>query len=197
MAKKVKLDKATGTRGRCFLIYARPAPTEKNPEPKIVAARVYAPNAVFARSRFWKLNLRHFKLRRTQAQLLKVQEIFEKDARRAKNYGIYLKYRSHVGIHNTFKEYRDTTANGAIEQMYSEMAGNHKARRAEIEILNVKKLAKEELRERKPRCLIWEDQKEIQYPLWKRNVRPTHAKYTSLFHTKRPVVMKTGKTVSK
>jgi ribosomal protein L20A (L18A) len=32
------------------------------------------------------------------------------------------------GYHNMYKEYRDTTLNGAVDQMYSEMASRHRVR---------------------------------------------------------------------
>lgn len=33
-----------------------------------------------------------------------------------------------AGYHNMYKEYRDTTLNGAVDQMYSEMASRHRVR---------------------------------------------------------------------
>ena len=35
-----------------------------------------------------------------------------------KNYGIWVRYQSRTGYHNAYKEYRDTTLNGAVEQLY-------------------------------------------------------------------------------
>ncbi len=35
-----------------------------------------------------------------------------------KNFGIWLRYQSRTGYHNMYKEYRDTTLNGAVEQLY-------------------------------------------------------------------------------
>lgn len=35
-----------------------------------------------------------------------------------KNFGIWLRYQSRTGYHNSYKEYRDVTLNGAVEQMY-------------------------------------------------------------------------------
>jgi large subunit ribosomal protein L18Ae len=34
-----------------------------------------------------------------------------------KNFGILLRYDSHTGTHNVYKEYRDVTICGAVEQM--------------------------------------------------------------------------------
>lgn len=43
-------------------------------------------------------------------------QIFEKKPTRTKNYGVWLRYQSRTGYHNMFKEFRDLTLNGAIEQ---------------------------------------------------------------------------------
>jgi len=34
-----------------------------------------------------------------------------------KNYGIWVRYMSRTGFHNMYKEYRDVTLNGAVEQV--------------------------------------------------------------------------------
>ena len=47
-----------------------------------------------------------------------VLQIFEKHPTTIKNYGIWVRYMSRTGFHNAYKEYRDVTLNGAIEQMY-------------------------------------------------------------------------------
>merc|ERR1712072_1463169 len=52
-----------------------------------------------------------------------------------KNYGIYLRYTSRSGIHNMYKEYRDTTLTSAVGQLYSEMASRHRARNRSIQII--------------------------------------------------------------
>ena len=45
-------------------------------------------------------------------------QIFEKNPTTIKNFGIWVRYMSRTGFHNAYKEYRDVTLNGAIEQMY-------------------------------------------------------------------------------
>ena len=196
MAVKRQIEKASGLRGRCFLVYGRALPTEKTPEPQIACSRIYAANAVLAKSKFWKLSLRQYKLKKSRGEVLRVQEVFEKTTTVPRNFGILLRYRSTIGFHNTFKEYRDTTVNGAVNQMYDEMGGNHRVSSDRIEIISVKELKREELRERKPRALVWADAEKIAYPLWKRTDRPTHKKYTSTFKARRPCVLKTGKSIT-
>ena len=46
-------------------------------------------------------------------------QIFEKKPTTIKNFGIWVRYQSRTGYHNMYKEYRDVTLNGAVEQMYS------------------------------------------------------------------------------
>ncbi|OWM78772.1 hypothetical protein CDL15_Pgr002943 [Punica granatum] len=61
--------------------------------------------------------------------------IFEKNPTKIDNYGIWLRYQSRTGYHNMYKEYRDTTLNGAVEQMYTEMASRHRVRFPCIQII--------------------------------------------------------------
>ena len=64
-----------------------------------------------------------------------VSQIFERNPTTIKNYGIWLRYQSRTGYHNMYKEYRDTTLNGAVEQMYNEMASRHRVRAPCIQII--------------------------------------------------------------
>ncbi|XP_016707150.1 60S ribosomal protein L18a-like [Gossypium hirsutum] len=61
--------------------------------------------------------------------------IFEKNPTKIKNYGIWLRYQSRTGYHNMYKEYRDTTLNGAVEQKYTKMASRHRVRFPCIQII--------------------------------------------------------------
>lgn len=62
-------------------------------------------------------------------------QIFESKPTKTTNYGVWLRYQSRTGYHNMFKEYRDLTLNGAIEQMYTEMASRHRVRSHQIHII--------------------------------------------------------------
>ena len=57
-----------------------------------------------------------FSVRRPYA--LRWLQIFEKHPTTIKNFGIWVRYMSRTGFHNAYKEYRDVTLNGAVEQMY-------------------------------------------------------------------------------
>lgn len=49
--------------------------------------------------------------------LCAVVQIFERKPTTVKNFGIWVRYMSRTGFHNMYKEYRDTTLNGAVEQV--------------------------------------------------------------------------------
>ncbi|RYG51626.1 hypothetical protein EON67_02990, partial [archaeon] len=67
-----------------------------------------------------------------------VSEIREKNSNIVKNYGVTIKYNSRSGTHNMYKEFRDVSICGAIEQMYSELAGRHRARFHSIQIVDTR-----------------------------------------------------------
>ena len=194
VSKKGPANALNIARGRQFLIYGRALPTEKNPEPKVCVAKVFAKNEAFARSKFWRLNLKDHKLKRTHGEILKIQEIHEKPTSVARNFGIFLKYRSRTGIHNIFKEFRDVSLAGAVSQMYNEMGGNYKVNAEKVQVINTVELSTDQLKVRNPRCLQWADATKIAYPIWRKTIRKTNAKYNTNFASKRPTIIRTGKS---
>ena len=44
-------------------------------------------------------------------------QITEKYPTVIKNFGVWVRYQSRTGYHNMYKEYRDVTLNGAVEQV--------------------------------------------------------------------------------
>ena len=184
-------------RGRRFHVFGRRLPTDANPEPEVIVVRVFAPNQAIAKSKFWKLNKRDHKLKKRDAEIVRVSEVFDGNNTVPRNYGVYLKYRSRTGFHNTFKEYRATSLKEAVNQMYDEMGGNYKCSSDRIQILQAHELTKDQLKVRNPKCLQWVDTENIKFPLWKRTARPTNTKYNTDFAANRPVIMKTGVTIDK
>ena len=61
------------------------------------------------------------KIERTSDGVMLVQ-IHEKKPTTIKNFGVWVRYQSRTGYHNMYKEYRDTTLNGAVEQLYQVLA---------------------------------------------------------------------------
>ena len=82
-----------------------------------------------------------------------------------------------------YKEYRDTTQNGAIEQMYTEMASRHRARFAAIHVIKIQEIKASEARRVNMKQYI--DSK-IKFPLPHRVLRPTHMRYKTTFKATRP-----------
>merc|ERR1711972_69783 len=131
-----KTDPSLQARMHQHQIVGRAAPTPKNPTPKIYRMRLFARNEVLAKSRFWYFMKKMMKAKKSGGELLAVNELFDRAPTKVKNYGIWLRYESRTNTHNMYKEYRDITINGAVSQMYSEMAGRHRAQPGSIQIIN-------------------------------------------------------------
>lgn len=110
-------------------------------------------------------------------------QIFEKNPTTIKNYGIWLRYQSRTGYHNMYKEYRDTTLNGSIEQMYTEMASRHRVRHHCIQVIKTAtipaKLCKRESTKQ------FHNSK-IKFPLVFKKVRPPTRKLKTTYKASRP-----------
>eukprot|EP00467_Chlorarachnion_reptans_P017464 CAMPEP_0114506678 /NCGR_PEP_ID=MMETSP0109-20121206/11555_1 /TAXON_ID=29199 /ORGANISM="Chlorarachnion reptans, Strain CCCM449" /LENGTH=191 /DNA_ID=CAMNT_0001685281 /DNA_START=97 /DNA_END=672 /DNA_ORIENTATION=- len=104
-------------------------------EPKIYRMKIFAPNTVVAKSRFWYFLSKLKKIKRANGEIITINEIFEKQPNHVKNYGIWLRYDSRSGTHNMYKEFRDTTLVGAVQKMYAEMASRHRCRKSSIQII--------------------------------------------------------------
>ncbi|CAI9087951.1 OLC1v1022159C1 [Oldenlandia corymbosa var. corymbosa] len=123
------------------------------------------------------------KVKKSNGQVLAINEIFEKNPTTIKNYGIWLRYQSRTGYHNMYKEYRDTTLNGAVEQMYTEMASRHRVRHHCIQIIKTAtvpaKLCKRESTKQ------FHNSK-IKFPLVFKKVRPPTRKLKTTYKATRP-----------
>merc|ERR1712007_233215 len=119
-----------------YQIVGRAAPTPKNPTPKIFRMRLFAKNQVLAKSRFWYFMKRINKAKRSGGEDLAVNELFDRAPTKVNNYGIWLRYESRTDTHNMYKEFRDVNINGAVSQLYAEMAGRHRAKPGAIQIIN-------------------------------------------------------------
>eukprot|EP01068_Selenidium_serpulae_P007763 Selendium_serpulae@DN4798_c0_g2_i1.p1 len=128
---------------RQYHIVGRAAPTVKLPEPKTYRMRLFAKNEVLAKSKFWYFMKRMCKSKKSGGEILKVNEIREKDPERVKIFSIWLRYDSRTGTHNMYKEYRAMSQNSAVSQMYSEMAGRHRALSQSIQIMRISEIEPE------------------------------------------------------
>eukprot|EP01122_Echinamoeba_exundans_P005410 TRINITY_DN1556_c1_g1_i1.p2 TRINITY_DN1556_c1_g1~~TRINITY_DN1556_c1_g1_i1.p2 ORF type:complete len:237 (+),score=42.76 TRINITY_DN1556_c1_g1_i1:723-1433(+) len=164
-----------------FTIVGRRKPTDQEQNPPVYRMRVFAPNPVVARARFWYFMRTLKKLKRVNGEVIAFHEIVERNDR-VRNYGIWLRYNSRTLTHNMYKEFRDTSRAGAVTQLYQDMAGRHRARLSTIQIIDVKELAAKD-------CVRVSTQQfhsnKIKFPLPHRVLRAAH-KSSKTFLAKRP-----------
>ena len=58
-----------------YLLVGRAKPSEKEHEPKVYRMRVFAPNTVVAKSRFWTLMRKQKKIKHSGGELITIQEV--------------------------------------------------------------------------------------------------------------------------
>mmetsp|Transcript_19569 Transcript_19569/g.34852 ORF Transcript_19569/g.34852 Transcript_19569/m.34852 type:complete len:176 (-) Transcript_19569:183-710(-) len=145
-----------------YQVVGRKTPTDADPTPQLYRMQIFSKNPVSAKSKFWYFLHQYKKMKKTTGQILSVNEIFEKKPNVVKNFAITLRYNSRSGTHNMCKEFRDTTLVGAVQQMYQEMAGLHRARKDSIQIISTAVLKPEECK--RPSVMQYHDSK-IRFPL--------------------------------
>merc|ERR1712099_174890 len=118
-----------------YQVVGRHLPRSSELNPTLFRMRIWATDVVRARSKFWYFLRKLHKIKKFNGQIITCNLIHEKNTNKVKNYGIWLRYQSRTGYHNMYKEYRDTTLNGAVEQMYDEMASRHRVRQPCIQII--------------------------------------------------------------
>ncbi|KAL1772971.1 60S ribosomal protein L18a [Sigmodon hispidus] len=129
---------------REYKVVGRCLPTPKCHTPPLYRMRIFAPNHVVAKSRFWYFVSQLKKMKKSSGEIVycgQVQpgapqddspwappepgqhislashpQVFEKSPLRVKNFGIWLRYDSRSGTHNMYREYRDLTTAGAVTQ---------------------------------------------------------------------------------
>uniref|UniRef100_K3WCT5 60S ribosomal protein L18a n=1 Tax=Globisporangium ultimum (strain ATCC 200006 / CBS 805.95 / DAOM BR144) TaxID=431595 RepID=K3WCT5_GLOUD len=172
---------------RQFQVVGRKAPTEKEPNPPAYRMKLFAPNEVLAKSRFWYFLHQMKKMKKTTGEILDVNELTEKNKRIVNNYGIWIRYNSRSGTHNMYKEYRDVTLCKAVEQMYSELAGRHRARPRSIQIMRTAIVAAKDTK--KLNVQQFHDSK-IKFPLSHRIARPSTKNQRTVFKANRPTTFR-------
>merc|ERR1712137_1266241 len=83
--------------------------------------RIFAKDTVKAKSRFWYFLSKYHKMKKTTGEILTMGEIFENKPQKLKNFAIWARYDSRSGTHNLYKEFRDVTRTGAVQQFYLDM----------------------------------------------------------------------------
>ncbi|KAN0067565.1 Ribosomal L18ae/LX domain containing protein [Elaphomyces granulatus] len=125
-----------------YQVIGRHLPTETNPTPKLYRMRIFAPNTVVAKSRFWYFLMKLKKVKKANGEIVSLNVIHEKRPLKIKNFGIWLRYDSRSGTHNMYKEFRELSRTAAIESLYQDMAARHRARFGSIHILRVVEINK-------------------------------------------------------
>ncbi|KAJ1829699.1 60S ribosomal protein L20B [Coemansia sp. RSA 2599] len=165
-----------------YQVIGRRLPSEQEPTPKLFRMRIFAPNVVVAKSRYWYFLSKLHKAKRASGEIVSVNEIFESKPLTVKNYGIWLRYDSRSGTHNMYKEYRETSRAAAVEACYQDMAARHRARFSSIQIIRVATVKASEVRRPYIQQLI---QPNLKFPLPHRSNRPAKV-HRSLIVAQRP-----------
>merc|ERR1712093_525139 len=166
-----------------YQIVGRAAPTQKKPQPKICRMKIFAKNKVLAKSKFWYFMKKMIKAKKTGGEILGMNEIFEKNPNVVKNYAIWLRYRSRTDQHNMYKEYRDTTINGAVSQMFAEMAGRHRGLSESITIMKTAIIPASKVRRDHVKQML---NSKLKFPVI-RKLPFAEKKLRSTFSAKRPI----------
>ncbi|KAK0811873.1 60S ribosomal protein L20B [Friedmanniomyces endolithicus] len=125
-----------------YQVIGRHLPTDTQPTPKLYRMRIFAPNDVIAKSRFWYFLAKLKKVKKANGEIVSLNKIHEKHPLKVKNFGIWLRYDSRSGTHNMYKEYREMNRCAAVESMYQDMAARHRARFRSVHILKVIEVVK-------------------------------------------------------
>lgn len=126
---------------REFLVTGRKLPSAGQTSPPVYRVRLFAPDTIAAKSRFWYFVSYYKKVNKTAGEIISVKKVSEKSPTVVKNFGIWVRYDSRSGTHNMYREYRDTQTSGAVTQCYRDMGARHRARPGSIQILKVARIA--------------------------------------------------------
>merc|ERR1711865_614712 len=96
-----------------YEVIGRHVPTERDPEPKAYRIKLFTKNETQARSRFWYFIRRLVKMKKANAEILSIREIFEKKPEKVSKYGMWLRYDSRSGTTNMYKEFSALSENEA------------------------------------------------------------------------------------
>ncbi|KAF9584590.1 60S ribosomal protein L20, partial [Lunasporangiospora selenospora] len=166
-----------------YQLVGRHLPTEKDAAPKLFRMRLFAPNEVVAKSRFWYFMRKLKKVKKVNGEIVAINEIFEKKPQQIKNFGIWIRYDSRSGTHNMYKEYRELTRVAAVEACYSDMASRHRARSRSIQVIRVAEVANVDVRRPYIKQLLVPN---LKFPLPHRVIRAADKSHRALFMGSRP-----------
>merc|ERR1712159_325743 len=167
---------------RTFQVIGRGQAITKNSVPQLYRMKLFAQNEVVAKSRFWYFLSQIRKVKKATGEIVAVNEVFEKKSDTVKNFGIVLRYNSRSGTHNMYKEFRDTSLNGAVDQLYLDMAGRHRARKRSVYVIKAEAIPSADCK--KTSTNYFHDDK-LAFPQPHKAVAPSK-KNRTLYSTSRP-----------
>ncbi|KAI9229018.1 MAG: 60S ribosomal protein L18ae [Piptocephalis tieghemiana] len=129
-----------------YQVIGRKLPSEKETQPRLFRMRLFAPNEVVAKSRFWYFLRKMKKVKKTAGEIVSFNQITESRPEAIKNYGIWLRYDSRSGTHNMYKEYREMSRCDAVAACYQDMAARHRVRFRSLQIIRVAEVAVKDIR---------------------------------------------------
>lgn len=117
-----------------YEVIGRKLPTEKEPQTPLYKMRIFAPDNIVAKSRFWYFLRQLKKFKKTTGEIVSLKQVYERTPVKIKNFGIWLRYDSRSGTHNMYREYRDLTVGDAVTSCYRDMGARHRARAHSIQV---------------------------------------------------------------
>ncbi|KAJ1910549.1 60S ribosomal protein L20B [Tieghemiomyces parasiticus] len=166
-----------------YSVVGRALPTDKEPTPRLYRMRIFAPNDLVAKSRFWYFLNRLKKIKKVHGEIVGFNKINEEFPLKIKNFGIWLRYDSRSGTHNMYKEYRELSRCAAVQACYEDMAARHRARFGSIQIIRVAEVANKDVRRPYIRQLLV---KKLRFPLPHRVSQPSDRRFRPIVTAKRP-----------
>ncbi|KAG5614619.1 hypothetical protein H5410_014443 [Solanum commersonii] len=91
-----------------YQVVGRALPTETDEHPKIYRMKLWATNEVRAKSKFWCFLKKLKKVKKSNAQMLAINEIFEENPTTIKNYGIWLRFPAKLCKRESTKQFHDS-----------------------------------------------------------------------------------------
>ena len=148
---------------REFEITGRGLPTATARDPEITQMRIFAPNYVVAKSRFFY----HMKLMKgvksTSGEILSLKEIRGSTPGKIKNFEVFLKiYNRRVGFINMRKEFRATSRSKAVSQAYVDVASRNRGKFFDISVIGVKAVNGSQVRSENMRQFVADG---VKFPL--------------------------------
>lgn len=129
-----------------YQVIGRKLPSASDASPQLYKMRIFAPNEIVAKSRFWYFLSKLKKVKRAAGEIVGLSVVRELAPLVPKNFGIWIRYDSRSGTHNMYKEFREMSRAAAVQACYADMAARHRARFRSIHIIKVAQVADEDVR---------------------------------------------------